>query len=460
MIKLFEARRGVPVPEKKELTAHKPIVDGPESSKLVFPMSMHIGAPAEIVVGVGDLVEVGTLIGDAKKTISANIHSSISGKVRAIEERQSFQGKSKCVIIENDGKYTEKRFDPLDETISIDTFLKRLSDAGITGKGGAGFPTHVKLSPTEKGHKYILVNGAECEPYSTADQRVMIEHTSDILRTMNFLHQLFEIEKTIIAIEDNKPDAIQCFEEEIKKQGLDHINLHKVESRYPQGDQGVLLKAVLNIEVPEEDNANDVGLISSNVSTFKAIHDAVFEGESLTSRVITITGPVIRNPQNIRARIGTPVQDLVDACDGFSGEVHRMVSGGPMMGEPFSDMSIPVAKDTTTLLFLPPDPEMELTERPCIRCAKCIDACPVYLQPILISNAYREERWDLCKVLKAETCINCGCCTYICPSKIPLLEDIKKAVSRLEEIDEEKEEKEKEKKENHKNEKEQKEGES
>jgi Na+-translocating ferredoxin:NAD+ oxidoreductase subunit C len=460
MINLFAPRRGVPVPEKKELTAHKPTIDGPDTSELVFPMSMHIGAPAEIVVDVGDTVEVGTLIGDAQKTVSANIHSSVSGKVKTIEERETFKGKSQCVVIENDGKYTETRLDALDESISIDTFLERLSDAGITGKGGAGFPTHVKLSPTEKGHKYILVNGAECEPYSTADHRVMVEHTSEILRTVNFLHHLFEIEKTIIAIEDNKPDAIQCFEREIKKNGYRHIQLHKVESRYPQGDQGVLLKTVLNLEIPEEDNANDVGLISSNVSTVKAIHDAVFEGKPLTTRVITVTGPALTNPQNIRARIGTPVQELIDACGGFSGETERMISGGPMMGKPFKDTSIPVAKDTTTLLFLPADPELGKSERPCIRCAKCIDACPVYLQPILISNAYREERWDLCKVLKAETCINCGCCTYICPSKIPLLEDIKKAVSRLEEIDEEKEEKEKEKKENHKSEKEQKEGES
>ncbi len=203
----------------------------------------------------------------------------------------------------------------------------------------------------------------------------------------------------------------------------------------------MLLKTVLSIEIPEEENPPDIGLISSNVSTVKAIYDAVFEGIPLTSRVITVTGPAIKNPQNIRARIGTPVQDLVDACGGFNAEVHRMINGGPMMGKPFSDMSFPVAKDTTTLLFLPPDPEMELTERPCIRCGKCVDACPVYLQPILISNAFREERWDLCKVLKTETCISCGCCTYICPSKIPLLEEIKKAVSRLDEIEEEENEK-------------------
>ncbi|SMP53775.1 electron transport complex subunit RsxC [Anoxynatronum buryatiense] len=436
MKKLFQARQGIDVPDHKGLTNNKKTVKGPGSEELVFPMTMHIGAPAEIIVDEGNHVKIGTLIGNATKTISANIHSSVSGQVIAVEERESFKGKATCIIIKNDFMYEEERLSLLDESISIDEFLERISEAGITGKGGAGFPTHVKLDPPENGHRYILINGAECEPYSTTDHRVMLENSQEILRTVSFMHHLFDVKKTIIAIEDNKSDVIRLYKDSISSHNMKHIEIHEVPSRYPQGEQGLLLKTILDLEVPEEDNASNVGLISSNVSTIKAIHDAVFMGIPLTERVVTVTGPTLKNPQNILTRIGTPVQDLIEFCGGFAHETDKMISGGPMMGQPFSDTTIPIEKDTTTLLFLPYDAEVRKNERPCIRCAKCIDACPVYLQPILISNAYRESRWDLCEVLKTETCVRCGCCTYICPSKIPLLEDISKAVKQLKEIKE------------------------
>ena len=426
MHRWLDVKRGIDVPDHKSLTAHKPIRSGPVPDVLIFPMAMHIGAPAIPAVKPGDAVSIGTLIGKEEEDVSANVHSSVSGAVTAVEERPSFRGTTTCVVVENDGTDKRETLPPLDMNVSLDSFVQRIFQAGITGKGGAGFPTHVKMAPSEQGHHTLLINGAECEPYATTDHRVMLEHTHQLLTCISLMTKLFQVERTLIAIEENKKDAIQCFRERVSEMGDERIRVVTVETRYPQGHQGVLLKNLTDLEVSQGTSAAQVGIISTNISTIKAIHDAVLEGKPLTERVVTVTGPVIRNPQNLMVRTGTPVEDLVNACGGFSGEVGKMIHGGPMMGTPFSDTSIPVVKDTTTLLFLPPDPEEDRPEAPCIRCARCVNACPVSLQPILIHNAHRAGRLDLSSNLQAETCIQCGCCTYVCPSKIPLLASIRK----------------------------------
>ncbi len=428
---LFTPKKGIAVPGHKERTAHLEIADGPSPPELVFPMIMHSGDPADIRVGVGDPVKIGTLIGEGSRHISANIHSSVSGRVKFVEQRQSFRGVSESVVIENDGLNEEELLEPLDENMSMESFFERLENCGITGKGGAGFPSHVKFSPQDGGHKHMLINGAECEPYSTTDHRIMLEFTGEILRAMDLLRRLFSIEHTVLAIEKDKSDAIERFRRAVRDNGFEHIGIRRVGSRYPQGDQGVLLKDVFGLEIPFGRHPNELGVLTSNVSTIKSIYDALFLGRPLVKRVITITGPAIANPGNVMTRIGTTVRDLIDFCGGFAVPAGKLVNGGPMMGMPFSDLGTPVTKDTTTILCLGAGAASIPHEKPCIWCAKCVDVCPVNLQPILISNAYRIRRVDLYETLKAESCIRCGCCTYICPSNIPLLEDIKAAIGDL-----------------------------
>lgn len=432
----FIPKSGVDVPGQKEKTRHKPIVEGPEPEELIFPMKMHAGAPARVKVKSGDRVKVGTLLGEGRGHISANIHSSVSGRVTAVEERPSFKGQASAVVVENDGQDEEEdKLEPLDGNASTETFFARLQCCGLTGKGGAGFPTHVKFAPVSReGHRYMLINGAECEPYSTTDHRVMLEYPEEILRTAEFMRGLCGTEYNVVAVEEDKQDAIERLRRTAGDLHYNNIDIRKVESRYPKGDEGILARTVFGLEIPHDKNPNEVGVLTSNVSTIKAVHDAVFLGRPLVERVITVTGPAITNPQNVLTRIGTPIRALIDFCGGFHSEPGKLVKGGPMMGMPFSDLDIPAVKDTTTILCLGADAREVPDEKPCIRCAKCVDVCPVNLQPISISNAYRSGDIQLCADLKAESCIRCGCCTYICPSKIPLLRDIKSGVKKIGEV--------------------------
>ncbi|MFW5870939.1 MAG: electron transport complex subunit RsxC [Verrucomicrobiota bacterium] len=425
---LFRPRKGVPVPGHKQRTRGKAIVKGPDPKELIFPVMMHSGAPAGVLVKKGDSVKKGTLIAGAMEHVSANIHSSVSGSVKAIETRDSFRGPSRSIIIENNGLDEEENLEPLDKNSSLDQFLDRLEESGITGKGGAGFPAHVKFA-TIDGHRYMLINGAECEPYSTTDHRVMLEFPEEILRTVELMRQLFDTEYNVIAVEEDKPDAIDVLKNKIRESDYRNISVEKVTGLYPQGDQGMLLRNVFGVEIPSGMFPNQLGVLTSNVSTVKAIHDAVFKGEPLVERVITVTGAPIADPQNVLTRIGTPVRDLIDFCGGFKTKAGKIINGGAMMGTPFTDLDIPAVKDTTTILCLGDKPAIRTLERACIRCGRCIDVCPVNLQPIMISNAYRKGRLDLCNALKAGACIRCGCCTYICPSRIPLLEDIKSGIN-------------------------------
>ncbi len=434
IMKLLRPKKGIDVPDYKEHTRSLPIVKGPEPRELIFPMKMHSGAPASARLKPGDRVKVGTLIGEGQGHISANIHSSVSGYVTSVEERPSFRGKSLAVIVENDNLCGKENEYPLGRNnITAEVFYKRLRDCGLTGKGGAGFPTHVKFQPqNDGGHRLMLINGAECEPYSTTDHRIMLEYPEQILRATELMRKLFNINHNVIAVEDDKHDAIECLQRTANDLQYSEIEIQEVKGRYPQGDQGILFNSVFGSEIPYSSNPNDIGLLTSNVSTVKAVYDAVFLGRPLVERVITVTGPAIAEPQNVLTRIGTPVRDLIDYCGGFRKEPAKLINGGPMMGMPFDDLGIPAVKDTTTILCLDEAAKITAQERPCIRCAKCVDVCPVNLQPISISNAWRKERVGDCRELKADSCIRCGCCTYICPSKIPLLEDIKSAIAEIE----------------------------
>ena len=424
--------RGVKIPSNKERTDYQSIKLLKSPKYLYYPMEMHIGAPAEIKVKPGDYVKCGSLLGERDGPVSANIHSSVSGKVVEIkEDYPSFRGESKTIVVENDGKYEEDLLEEIDEELTPEIISKRIQEAGITGKGGAGFPTHIKFDSDEEGLNYLIVNAAECEPYSTTDNRVAIEFASEIIQMIDALHKAYHLKSSIIAIEDEQIQAIEVLKRVKEENGADYIKIAELPTIYPQGHGALQIKTILDLEVAEHENSDDVGVLQSNVSTIKAMYDAVFENRPFTHRVVTVTGPKINNANNFMIPIGRPVEYIIEKSGGLRDANVKMIDGGPMMGLPFDDIRIPVAKDTTTLLFFPHDEKIERQD--CIRCSRCVESCPVALQPILISNAWERNRLDLAKDLQAEVCIQCGLCTYICPAKIPLLANIRDAIQAIEE---------------------------
>lgn len=311
----FNVHSGVNIPKKKDNTKNKSIEVSKPPKLLYFPMSMHIGKPANINVAIGDNVKIGSLLGTADGTISANIHSSVSGKVVDIVEMDGFRGNSKTVVVENDFKDEKISLEKLDDRIDVDTFVQRLLDAGITGKGGAGFPTSIKYKAEKDKMRYIVINGAECEPYSTTDHRIMIEYADQIVKTVNFIGNIYEIEQEHIAIEGHMEEAIKSLKLAIEKNEAANISIHELGDEYPQGHAGLQIREVLGIEIEEGSRTGDVGVLQSNVSTIKAIHDAIFLGDPLTKRAITISGEMINNPKNLMVRNGTPISHLIDECE-------------------------------------------------------------------------------------------------------------------------------------------------
>lgn len=422
---------GVHVPKHKDGTKDLATVEASGPAQLIFPMAMHIGAPASIEVKVGDPVKIGTLLGSMEEGISTNVHSSVSGKVIAIENRRVFRGESQCVVVENDFRDDEEKLPERPGEWTPETFSEILGRAGVTGKGGAGFPTAIKYRKDHKEVQYLVVNGSECEPYSTTDYRCMMEYSDQIVAMVDTIAEIYQTEETYIAVEDHMTDPISALRSAIARQGS-ALKIHILPSSYPQGHAGLQIREVLGIEIEDGQRTGDIGVLQSNVSTIKAMYDAVFEHRSLTRRIVTVTGPMLNQPQNLMVRIGTPVQHLIEACGGLRAGDRDMINGGPMMGQLFEDPCIPVDKDTTTLLFL--ERCLPRAESDCIRCARCIENCPVSLQPIRISNAYRDQDYARARVLKSESCISCGTCTFVCPAGIPLLETIQAMNKQWKEI--------------------------
>lgn len=427
--------KGVRIPDHKERTKDSKVESIKAPEYLYYPMAMHIGKPAKPVVKVGDTVKIGTLLGESEGGLSANIHSSVSGEVVSVGEEEGFRGESEAIVVKNDFKDEKEKLEDLGEDISIEDFTSRLEEAGITGKGGAGFPAHIKYDMERHEAKYLLINGAECEPYSTADHRCMVEYADEIVKITNLIIKIYRIDEAYIAVEENMPESRRALEDAIRNNEGNNIKVYMLPAIYPQGHAGIQIDEVLGIEIKEGERSGDIGVLQSNVSTIKAIYDAVFKNESFHKRIITVTGPMIKDPKNLMVRIGTSVEHLVEECGGFHDGERINISGGPMMGKSFDDLGLAADKDTTTLLFLRKYPKEE--ERPCIRCARCVDHCPVSLQPILISSAYRNREYHMGIPLKSESCISCGTCSYICPSKINLLDDIQKLNKELEGKDDE-----------------------
>ena len=414
---------GVHPLERKEYTEHMALQRFPDPEEVVIPLSMHAGAPANPVVQVGDTVKVGQKIGEAAAFISSPVHSSVSGTVTAIEERgHATRGTCLSVVIKSDGKNTlhesVKPHKSLEE-LTCDEIVEIVKEAGIVGMGGAGFPTSVKLKPA-KPVDTILLNGCECEPLLTADHRVLLEFADDVIYGLQAILKAVVAEKGVIVIEDNKPDAIQLMTE--KTADLDNIEVVTAKTKYPQGAEKMLIKRVTGRKVPSGGLPADVGCIVSNISTTKAIADAILTGMPLIERVVTVTGERVKNPGNFIVKIGTNTKDLIEYCGGVTGDDVTIKAGGPMMGFLLTDTNVPIMKGSNGIIAVDTD---HTVEQPCIKCGRCMDVCPMELSPLYFAKFADEENWQGMKEKNVMDCIECRCCEYICSSKIPLVTKIK-----------------------------------
>ena len=428
-------RGGVHPFEGKELSMDRAVtVLKPTSGEMVYPLSQHIGAPAKAIVKVGDEVLVGQKIAEAGGFISAVVVSSVSGKVKKIEPRVTAGGaKSISIVIENDGLYTA--VEGLGEARDATTLSKQeirdiVREAGIVGLGGAGFPTNVKLTPKDESKiDYVIVNGAECEPYLTCDYRMMIEEPERLVGGLKVMLQLFENAKAVIGIENNKPKAIEKLRALVKDEPK--ITVEPLRTKYPQGGERSLIYAVTGREINSSMLPADAGCVVDNVNTVMAIYDAVCKRTPILERVITVTGDAVKEPQNFKVRTGMNYNDIIEAAGGFVGEPKKILSGGPMMGQAMYTTDVPVTKNSSSLTCFLEDEVEKNPESPCIRCGRCGEVCPEFLVPVLMMQTCMAGNSEGYEKLYGMECIECGSCSYICPARRPLTQAFKQMKRRI-----------------------------
>ena len=420
-------KRGIHPPDNK-LTADAPIqrVEPKKGATMIYPMVQHIGKPNEPIVNVGDVVLAGQKIGDTSAVFSSPIHSTVSGIVKEIKPAFSPRGqKFQSVFIENDGKF--KDFAPIHNSddytkLNKEEILKYIRAAGVVGLGGAGFPAHIKLDPpSDKKIDTIFVNAAECEPYLTTDHRVLLEETEKILAGLEIILHMFKEARGVIAIEDNKPDAIKKFKDLNKN---DKITIQALETKYPQGAEKQVIYACTGREVPSGGLPMDVGCIVHNVDTVIAIQQAVINGLPLMRKVVTVTGGAATNPGNFEVRLGMTFKDLLDATGGLVSDPHKVVVGGSMMGVAQHTLDVPIIKISAAILLMTEKEAYHPPQKNCFRCANCVDHCPMGLMPLDISNYAKRGEKELFKKYNGLDCILCACCSYICPAHISLAQNI------------------------------------
>lgn len=411
----------------KDLSKDKPIKDILPKGDLVYPLSQHIGAPAVPVVKKGDHVLTGQKIADAAGFVSAPIYATVSGTVKAIEKRRVTVGDNvNAIVIENDGKYEEVDYGeckPLSE-LTKEEIVKKVQEAGVVGMGGAGFPTHVKLSPKEPDKiEYVIANCAECEPYLTSDYRRMLEEPQKVIDGLKCVLALFDNARGIMAVEDNKPDCVKILKELTKDEP--RITVKALKTKYPQGAERQLIYAATGRAINSDMLPADAGCIVDNVDTLVAINSAVRENKPLMYRIVTVTGDAIADPRNFRVRIGTNYHELIDEAGGFKEDPEKIVNGGPMMGFAIFDLDVPTTKTASALLCLTHDQVSEKEEGPCINCGRCVDACPGRVVPSRLADfAARGDKESFQKWNGMECC-ECGCCSFVCPAKRQLTQQIK-----------------------------------
>ncbi|KWT94615.1 electron transport complex subunit RsxC [Candidatus Magnetominusculus xianensis] len=421
---------GIHPPEHKELACNAAIEVCKLPQRAVVPLSQHIGAPCKSLIEVGQRVLAGQLIGNPEGFISAPVHASIAGKVTGIEAFPSPMGRMvPSIVIENDksDEWTPLEGDPNYMERSADVLKGRIKASGIVGMGGATFPTVVKLSPPkEKKIDAVIINGAECEPYLTADHRLMLENPKEIVEGLKILMKVLELNKGYIGIEENKPDAIEKMKDAAS--GDKNIEVWTLVTKYPQGAEKMLIKSILNREVPAGGLPMDVGVVVQNCGTAYAIYEACCLGKPLMERVVSVTGPGITSPKNLRARIGTPVSQLIETCGGLKSGAVKVISGGPMMGFAIYDLDTPVTKGTSGIVALEDKDIVHRTKfNHCIRCGRCVEACPMGLMPLMLSVYSEKGLYTDAKDYHLFDCFECGSCTYVCPSKRPIVQQIRLA---------------------------------
>ncbi len=417
-------------PAENKLSAGSPIKILPLPERVVIPVVQHLGAPAEPVVQKGDTVVAGQLLAQSKGFVSANIHASVSGKVFRIEERFDASGYKRLafVIDRHDDTWDPAidRSDTLHEhiTASREEIIRKIQEAGIVGMGGATFPTHIKLNvPKGKKADILIINGVECEPFLTADHRLMLEKSKELMVGIRILMKALGVDRAVIGIEQNKPDAIDLLSSLAEKSS--GITVQALKVKYPQGGEKQLIKAITGREVPSGALPVDVGAVVHNVGTTLAAYEAVQKNKPLVERIVTVTGKSLQEPSNFLVRIGTPVAEVIEAAGGLPEDTGKVVLGGPMMGKAVSKLDIPVTKGTSGILILPDSEAHRKPVQPCIRCAKCVSVCPMGLEPYLLMSLGQHQLWDKARRERALDCIECGSCSFICPADRPLLDYIR-----------------------------------
>ncbi|MBO4599076.1 MAG: electron transport complex subunit RsxC [Bacteroidaceae bacterium] len=421
-------------PEENKLSADQPIKVAALPEVAVFPLGQHIGAPAKAVVAKGDKVKVGTMIAEAGGFVSAGIYSSVSGTVQKIDTVIDASGYRKpAIYIKVEGDEWEETIDRSEDLVKAadrpdltpELIVEKIKNAGLVGMGGACFPVHVKLCPPPGAKaECVIINAVECEPYLTADHRLMLEKADQVLVGVDLIMKAVKVNKGYIGIEENKPDAIKLMTE--KAQAYPNIEIVPLKTKYPQGGEKQLIDAVIRRQVPAPPAIPiSVGAVVQNVGTAYAVYEAVMKNKPLFERIVTVTGKSLAQPSNFLARMGTPMSQLIEACGGLPSDTGKVIGGGPMMGKALMNIEVPICKGSSGVLIMNDKEAKRGKVSSCIRCAKCVSACPMGLEPFLLATVSAKANWEKAEAEDITSCIECGSCQFTCPSHRPLLDNIR-----------------------------------